>query len=150
MTIAGLVRQFVLADVGVASLIGTRIYPDDLPQKVPAYPAVKLQTVDANRISVLKGKASSARVRLQFDVFAAPTAGGSREAADAVGTAIRMRLEAFVGYLTDGTISPPVDVYVQVVEGPNERGGTADEINGGLSEYGADYLVEYETHGGAY
>lgn len=147
MTIRDLIRTYVLADATVTSLIGTRLYPDMLPQKA-TYPAAKLFVVDTVRSGHLHGVASLAAARIQFDVYAAAASGpGARGVADAIGAAIRQRLAARVVTLTDTDTS--TDVFVQIGE-PEEREGVEPEINGGLSDWSADFLVHYQTHAGAY
>ncbi len=152
MTIRDLVAAFVLADTTVASLIGTRLRPDMLPEKI-TYPAVVIKKIDIVRPGHLRGVASLATMRVQFDVYAAPTSGvSSRGTADAIGTAIRQRLDGFnptVGVLTDTTTSPATDIWAWIAIAP-ESDGVEPELYGGLSTLSVDYLVQYQTHGGLY
>lgn len=149
MTIRDLIRAYVLADATVASLLGTRLYPDLLPEKV-TYPAGKLFVVDIVRPGQLHGPASRAVARIQIDVWAAPTSGpGARGTADAIGAAIRQRLAAQNVTLLDDSVSPALPVFAQIGE-PEEREGVDPEINGGLSDWSADFLVSYQTHAGVY
>jgi hypothetical protein len=141
VTIRDLVRDYVLADGTVAGLIGTRLYPDMLPQKC-TYPAGVIQAIDIVRPNTLRGVASLARARIQIDVYAQPTSGSSsRSAADAAGTAIRQRLDGFAGLL---------DTVQAWVMFDLETEGAEPEIHGGLSRHTADYLVNYQTQAGAY
>lgn len=149
MTIRDLLKDYILADGTVASLIGTRLYPDMLPQKV-TYPAGVIQRIDTVRPNHLRGAASLARCRIQIDVYAQPANGqSSRGLADTVGTAIRQRLDGFVGALVDASGSPSISVQTWITFDV-ELEGPEPEINGGLSRHTADYLVQYQTHGGAY
>lgn len=150
MTIRDLVTAFVLADGTVSSLIGTRLYPDVLPSKV-TYPAVKIQMIDVQRPGSLRNQASIATARLQFDVYAGPTAGGSRGKADTVAAAIRRRMldDGLFCTLTDTTTSPSTAIWAWMSHA-DEREGPFEDIHGGLSEYSVDYFVQYQTHAGAY
>ncbi len=149
MTVRDLVSAYVLADATVASLIGTRLYPDMLPQKV-TYLAVKVTFVGNVRQKVLKGPAPGARLHLEFYVYSAPASGvGSRVVADQVGAAIRRRIGGVNVTLQDTTTSPATDVFVQIEE-DLEGSGAVAEINGGLSDHSADYFVGYRTQGGTY
>ena len=150
MTIRDLVTAFVLADGTVASLIGTRLYPDTVPQKV-VYPAVKIQVIDVQRPGTLRNQASLATARIQFDVYAGPTTGGSRAKADVVGSAIRRRIltDGLFCTLTDTTTSPATSILAWMSHA-DEREGPFEDIDGGLSEHTADYFVQYQTQGGAY
>lgn len=150
MTIRDLVTAFVLADGTVASLIGTRLYPDVIPSKA-TYPAVKIQVIDVQRPGTLRSQASLATARIQFDVYAGPTAGGSRGKADVVGAAIRRRLldDGLFCTLTDTTTSPSTVIKAWMSHA-DEREGPFEDIDGGLSEWSADYFVQYQTNGGAY
>ena len=153
MTIRDLVRDYVLADNAVTAL-GGRLYPDQLREKT-AYPAGVILAVDVVRPNALRQVASLARARVQIDIYCdtngAATGGftGSRSAADALGTAIRRRLDGFVGKFSDTSSSPatPVQAWVTFdLETENAEPG----LSGGLSRHTADYIVEYQTQAGAY
>lgn len=149
MTIRDLIRDYVLADATVASLIGTRIYPDQLPQKV-TYPAAVILSVDIVRPNPLRGVASLASARVQFDVYASPGNGqSSRARADAAGTAIRNRLDGQAPTLSDTSVSPAVGVNAWV-RFDLETENAEPELDGGLSRHTADYFVQYQTRTGAY
>ena len=151
MTIRDLIRDYVLADATVSASLGTRMYPDMLPQKV-TFPAAVILSVDIVRPNTLRAAATLARARIQFDVYAQPDpdAGlGSRAVADAVGTAIRRRLDGQVLTLTDDSNSPSVDVNAWVIF-DLETENAEPELHGGLSRHTADYLVQYQTQSGAY
>lgn len=149
MTIRDLIAAYVIADGDVAALIGTRLYPDMLPEKV-TYPAAVIQAIDIVRPNPLRGVASLARARIQIDVYAQPTSGvGSRAKADQVGAAIRARLDGQALTLTDTTTSPDTDVQAWVMF-DLETEGVEPEIHGGLSRHTQDFLVQYRTSGGDY
>ena len=149
MTIRDIVRDYVLDDGTVAGLLGTRLYPDMLPQKV-TYPAAVILNVDTLREPSLRTVAGLATARLQIDVYAAPVSGASsRMLADQCGAAIRQRLEGFDGTMPDHSTSPATDVRVWIVF-DQERSGVEVEIHGGLSRHSADYLVDFQTQDGFY
>lgn len=63
------VRQYLVGRTAVAALIGTRMFPDALPQNatVPAVTYTKISTTHQHTISRLAGLASC---RIQFDCYA--------------------------------------------------------------------------------
>lgn len=149
MTIRDLVRAYVLADADVTALLGTRLYPDMLPQKV-TYPAGVIQAIDIVRPNTLRNVATLARARIQIDVYAQPADGeSSRTVADNCGTAIRQRLDGFAGEWTDASVSPDVAVKAWVTFDLETEGAEPD-IHGGLSRHTADFLVQYQTQSGSY
>jgi hypothetical protein len=151
MTIRDMVRDYVLADGTVAASLGTRLYPDMLPEKV-TFPAGVILAVDILRPNTLRTVASLGRARVQIDIYAQPQTNpprGSRSVADDLGNAIRRRLDGFSGALEDTSTSPasPVRAWVTF---DLETEGAEPEIHGGLSRHTADYLVEFQTAGGYY
>jgi len=75
-------RSFILADSAVATLIGTRMYPNTLPQN-PAFPAVTYQPVSAVRTSTLRHADNLPMVRVQIDAWS-KNVGQAREVANAI------------------------------------------------------------------
>lgn len=154
MTIRDLVTMYVLADGTVSAWLGTRLFPDMLRQK-ETYPAGVIQAVDIVRPNTLRGVATLARARIQVDVYCdtngAAAAGftGSRAAADAIGGAIRRRLDGFAGTFSDSTSSPASTVQAWITF-DLETEGAEPEIHGGLSRHTSDYLVHYATQQGVY
>lgn len=149
MTIRDMVRAYVLADGTVSTLLGTRLYPDMLPQKV-TYPAGVIQSIDVIRPPSLRTVAGLARTRIQIDVYAQPVPPkGSRVIADECGTAIRRRLDGFNGLLDDSSSSPGTAVRAWVMFDVEMSQAEAD-IGGGLSRHSADYFVHYQTSHGVY
>lgn len=144
-----MVRAYVLDDGTVATLLGSRLYPDMLPQKV-TYPAGVILSVDIVRPPSLNKVASLARARIQIDVYAQPVPPkGSRVIADECGTAIRRRLDGFTGSFDDASTSPPSPVRAWVTF-DSETAVAEPDLSGGLSRYSADYFVQYQTSQGAY
>lgn len=108
MTIAADLRTYLLADAGVADLIGTRCYPDALPQGA-TLPAVVYYTISRTHAESLGGLKSAGQVRIQLDAYAA-----TRIAADAVTEAILARLKTLsIGQNTIGSGTQVCDVEIQ-------------------------------------
>lgn len=152
MTIRDLVRDYVLADATVTSLLGTKLYPDMLPQKQAQWGTIAgvIQSVDITRPNTLRAAATLAQARIQIDVYAAPVPpDGSRGRADAAGGAIRRRLDGFAGTLTDLSVSPSVNVQVWI-RFDLETENAEPDLHGGLSRHTADYLVQFQTSTGTY
>jgi hypothetical protein len=141
-SIEDLLIKYLLADASVAALVGTRIYPLRLPQKV-TLPAIVTTRISGVRIGNLHGIASAAEPRYQVDAWAVNQAG-----AHALGAAIRQALEAYVGTWTDGNSPPVVSARVSV-RFETERDLFEEEINGGLCRHSADYFIFHGTNSGA-
>lgn len=87
-------------DSVIASLIGLRVYPLELPQ-APTYPAVTYQVITDPREYALSGPSNLGEARVQFDCYAT-----RYDAAIALARAVRNRLESFKGVIGN----PPIDV----------------------------------------
>jgi hypothetical protein len=160
MTIRDMVRNYVLGDNAVTTLIDQRLKPDMLPQKT-AYPAGVIRLIDTIRNPSLRTVAGLARARIQIDFYCdgngAASKGflGSRECADALGSLLRQRLDGFgwaAGadqFLYDTSSSPasPVRAWIRI---DPEMESPEPELGGGLSRYSADFIVDYQTHHGRY
>ena len=94
MTIETEVRAYVIAGTTVAGLIGTRMYPNKLPQGV-TLPAVRYQLIAQTRLRNLGGGAGRATPVLQIDCFA-----DGYVAAKALAAAVRARIGDFNGILS--------------------------------------------------
>ena len=79
------------AVTGVTDLVGTRIYPNLLPQS-PTYPALTYQQVSGPRIESLQGHSGLAHPRFEFNAFAETYI----EARDII-EQVRLALEGFSG-----------------------------------------------------
>lgn len=84
-------RALVLADSAVSALIGTRLYPQKLPQD-PTYPAATYQRIDGPRLYDHGGATGLAEGRFQFDVWAT-----TYSSAKAVAAAVRAALSGYSG-----------------------------------------------------
>jgi len=140
MTITEALRTHLLGDAAIAALVGARIYPLRLPQKV-TMPAIVLSLISDPRPGHLRGVAGMARARYQVDAWAQTYDGATQ-----LGGLCRQRLNGFAGEWTDGG-SPPVVVYAKVFyDTGQDRFET--EILGGLARHSADYLIFHSTAGG--
>lgn len=154
MTIRDLITDYVLQDGTIAGWLGTRLVPDQLRQK-ETYPAATILSVDIVRPNTLRGVATLARARIQIDVYCnangavAHDFAGSRAMVDAIGAAIRRRLDGFNGTLSDPSSSPATIVHAWITF-DLETEGVESEIGGGLSRHTADYIVQYQTVQGTY
>ena len=91
MSIAGDIRTFLLADVTLAALIGTRLYPLILPQD-PTVPAITFQWISGQRAHAADGAVGLASPRVQFDCWAETYLD-----VEATFEALRKRLDGFQG-----------------------------------------------------
>lgn len=136
-------RAFLLADATIAATVVTRIYPQKLPQNV-TYPAITITRVSSIRANVLHGPASLARPRYQIDCWVKENPGATATIAftDALtlGGAVRNRLEAYVGIMTDPTTSPATD-YRTSVTFDDERDFFEPDVAGGYFRHSADYFI---------
>lgn len=133
-------RAFLLADAAIATAVGTRIYPQKLPQNA-TYPAITILRVSAIRLNVLHGKASLARPRYQIDCWMWEKSGISAfDVAQELGAAVRARLEGYTGVMTDPVTSPPTDYHTGVTF-DDERDLFDPDVNGGYFRHSADYFI---------
>jgi hypothetical protein len=140
LTIAAALRAHLLGDTAIAALVAARVYPLRLPQK-PVLPAIVLTQISSHRSKHLRGAEALARARYQVDAWAA-----TFDAADALGTLCRRRLNGYAGTWTDGE-SPETAVLVRVLI-DSEMTLFEEDILGGLCRYSADYFLYYGTSEG--
>lgn len=140
-------RAFLLADAAIATAVGTRIYPQKLPQNA-TYPAITILRVSAIRLNVLHGRASLARPRYQIDCWMQEKSGISAfDVAQALGGAVLARLEGYNGVMTDPVTSPPTDYHTGVTF-DDERDLFDPDINGGFFRHSADYFIWHSVSPG--
>lgn len=138
-------RAFLLADATIAAAVVTRIYPQKLPQGV-TYPAITILRVSAIRANVLNGPASLARPRYQIDCWMWEKSSTTAYTdAQALGGAVRSRLEGYSGVMTDPATSPPTG-YKTGVTFDDERDLFDPDVNGGFFRHSADYLIWHGVH----
>lgn len=155
MTIGEAVRTHLLSSstwnnetlgTQIAALVGTQIYPVNLPENVLKSPndtsaAITIGKVSNIRPGHLRGQGSISRPRLQIDCWAK-----SKDKAIAVGNLVRRRLEGFSGTWTSDE-SPAQSMYAKVFFDTEEE-IVEPEIHGGLGRHSADYLIWHSTAGG--
>lgn len=140
MSIATDLRSFLLADGTIAGLIGTRLYPNLLPQS-PTFPAMTFGWVSGNRFHHLDGAAGIAGPRVQFDCWAL-----TYLEAEALFEALRLALDGFRGDIGG---SPPTR-RIQGIFSEGERdlyedGAAIGSGSGaGLYRRSADFTIVYE------
>lgn len=140
------VRAYVLGDAAIASAIGTRCYPVKLPEKATT-PAVTMQQISGVRFPPLKGRASLARPRFQFDVWTSEGVGSAFSEARRIGQLLLDRLEGKNITVLDTSVSPNVNRRVSF-EFDSDRDLFEEDVNGGYYRYSADYFIWYQTgHG---
>lgn len=103
------VRAHLIADPAVSALVGTRIYPEIMPQGVQ-YPAVRYQLIDTPRTYAKGGYAGMSRPRLQIDCWSPSYLEAKRLAA-----AIRAAMERYPyavceneADMSEGNVEPPL------------------------------------------
>jgi len=130
MSAAADFRILLTADAGITALVGTRIYPQLLPQ-APMFPAISYQVVSGFRETAMDGPAGVNRARLQFDCWAS-----TYLQAEAVANAVRVAIDGF-----KGSIGSPARV-LQSVFFAGER--DLYEPDPPAFRRSADYLITYQ------
>lgn len=82
MNIAPAVYNLLSNDATVSGLVGSKIYPDQIPQQV-AYPAIVHYKTDVNKVAVKTAPTINYRITLQIDIYC-DTYGAGETIADAV------------------------------------------------------------------
>ena len=98
MSIKPALWTLITTNPGVSALIGTRLYPDSIPQDAPL-PAVAYQTVSTNQGYTQDGPDDIAEPRIQFTIDAP-----SRAQAEDVAAAFRAVLSGYRGTIGGKTI----------------------------------------------
>lgn len=140
MSIATDLRAFVLGDATIAGLIGSRLYPNILPQN-PTLPAMTFTWISGVRFHHLTAAEGLAGPRIQFDCWARTYLG-----AEALFEALRLALDGFQGMIG----GPPATQRIQGAFLDSDRDlyeesaeqGTGSGV--GLYRRSADFLVYYE------
>lgn len=92
------IRAHLLADTGVAALVGTRVFHEDLGQNT-TYPAVAFARTATERVMTLAGPSGLAQVRVAVDCWADTSAG-----VKALAAAVLAALHGVTGDLGGTTI----------------------------------------------
>ena len=94
--IATAVRTVLANDAAVAAVVGTRLYPDRIPQKLvdttTTYPCIRLQLVDERSDVHLTGMSRLAAATIQVDCYSL-----SRSTSTALGEKVRLALGMYSG-----------------------------------------------------
>ena len=122
-------RAYLLADSAIASLIGVRMHPVNLPQNI-RYPALSYMQVSNVRERDLCGPAGFAHPRISINSWS-ETYIGARDLAEAV----RVALEGFRGQFT------PTGARVGSARLDNELDG--DEPDVGIYRVLQDYIISH-------
>lgn len=96
-TIVEGLRTFMLADATIAGLVGTRVYPNILPQS-PTVPAISYQFISGTDDVTTDGPSGLANPTIQIDCWATTYA-----AMDGLFQAVRKRINGYSGLA--GTIA---------------------------------------------
>jgi hypothetical protein len=139
-------RSYLLANASIAAIVGTKVYPLRLPQKVDLVPpscAIVLTLVDDIGEAHLRGPNALSRARIQVDCWA-------KQYDDAVALAsfCRQRIDGYSGTWTD-TASPQEQIRVQAILSDSGSEFVEEEIQGGLYRQSTDYMVSYAPVGEA-
>lgn len=133
-------RAFLLGDAIIASAVGTRIYPVKLPQQTD-FPSIVMMRITSTAASHLHGQSSLKSERWQIDVIVKEVSGIAAYAeCQRIGDAVRERLEAYVGSMTDTGPSPDL-VYATSVDWLTSRDAFESDVNGGFYTHSSDYQV---------
>lgn len=143
------IRAFILADGDIATRIGTRFYPIKVPQAA-TYPAMTMQRISGVRFPPLKGRASLARPRYQFDVWTKEGVASAFDDCQALGRLLLDRLEGKNIDVQDDTVSPSETrrISFEFISDQDlfEPGTTT--TGGGYYRYSADYYVWHQADPG--
>jgi hypothetical protein len=124
--------ELVTSDVTMSGLIGTRLYPNFIPQDA-TLPACAYQVISSPRAYTHQGQSEVAMVRMQVTITAA-----SYNAAKGIGAALRGLLSGFCGTVGSGC---DFEVYVFGIFFDNEYDGYSLETN--LTTVRQDYAIHF-------
>jgi hypothetical protein len=127
MTLETELRAYTLADATVAGLVGTRMYPQKLPQN-PTLPALVYQRIDTRREHAHDGPDQLPRPRMQIAAWASSSA----TAWDVV-NAVRERLDGYRGAMG------AIDVQSCLCVGERDQ----DDPDTGRTGVTQDYLIQF-------
>lgn len=99
MSLSTDIRRLLLSKSAITSLVGTRIYPNHVPQANNAWPCITYTVVSNDSAHTLAGGAGYAARRLQIDVYAK-----LETSRDSVVEAVRNQLQGFPNAGTSGAI----------------------------------------------
>ena len=133
-------RAHLLADGTISSAVGSRVYPVKLPQSTD-FPAIVMTRISSTAASHLHGQSSLRAERWQVDVIVREVSGvAAYSECQRISEAVRARLEAYVGQMTDAGPSPDV-IYDTSVDWLTSRDSFENDVNGGYYTHSSDYQV---------
>ncbi len=142
MTVIQGLRTHLLANAGILALVGARVYPGLLPQKVDLTSgkvAIVLTDVDDIDGMHLRGPDGLSTARWQIDCWAQ-----THDVAIQAGRLCRWRVNGYQGTWSDGA-SPPATIRVQRITKVDARSAPDPDILGGLYRHSADYFITYSS-----
>ena len=132
------IRGYLIANAGVAAAVGTRIYPDVLPQgySVASGAALTYTIIDTIHDHLINGLSGIARSRIEFAAYAA-----TRASANALAELVRASdLVGFTGLMGDVWIeSVMLESGIQTLD---ERPTDGSQQHRYLTVF--DYLIAYQ------
>ena len=132
------VRAYLAADVGVAALVGVRIYPDVLPQgySVATGGALTYTIIDTVHDHLINGLSGIARSRIEFAAI-----GKTRVIANAIAEAVRASdLQGYTGAM--GGVSVESVMIASGIQTLDERPTDGSQEHRYLTVF--DYLIAYQ------
>ena len=104
------IRAHLLADLAISNIVGTRIFPIQLPQGV-IQPSIVYHVIDETEGYHYSGPDGLVAQRLQIDAVSR-----SSDEAINISTLCKERLGGFAGVIAYGTNSPQDTVEVQLIQ----------------------------------
>jgi hypothetical protein len=104
------VRSHLAQDIGVTTLVSTRIYQVRLPQS-PTLPALRVQLISEPHNHHLRGPDGAARARVQIDSYVSDAISDPYGSIDAIGSAIRSALDGAVFTVDDFAVTGSLCVH---------------------------------------
>lgn len=137
------VRAHLLEPSELRTALGTRVYPVKLPQN-PTLPAMSIQRVSGVRYQSLRGRASLARPRYQFDIWTREGTASAFSESQRLGRLLLDRIEGKDISVMDDDVSP-AEPRIVSFEFDSDRDLFETDVNGGLYRYSADFFIWFQT-----
>lgn len=130
------IRAYLLADQDISNVVGTRIFPIQLPQGV-IQPSIVYHVIDETEAYHYQGPIGLVAARLQIDAVSR-----SSDQAISISTLCKERLGGFAGVLSFGSNSPQDSIEVQLIQFLNTQ---PEDYDNDLALYTKrrDYMVWY-------
>jgi hypothetical protein len=139
MSLSTDIRRLLLSKSAITSLVGTRVYPAHIPQKINTFPTITYQLISTNAAHHLAGGAGYCEKRLQLDVYAE-----NEVSRDAVVEAVRNQLQGFPPAGTSGTIGAGTVITSIVYKGSRDM-YDPDQVGGDVGYFrnSTDYWIRH-------